>query len=63
MRDRIAQVLGIDPFSIEGTDKLTIPTLELLTNDLYADESLLMAAQSAMAQQNASDRHDGSDPS
>lgn len=56
-------MLGIDPFSIEGTDKLTIPTLELLTNDLYADESLLMAAQSAMAQQNASDRHDGSDPS
>lgn len=54
MRDRFTQVLGVDPFSVEGAERLTVPTLELLTNGLYADHSLLEAARNALQQKDSS---------
>ncbi len=52
MRDRFAQVLGTDPLSVEGATRLTVPTLEILTDGLYRDTELLDAARSALAAQN-----------
>ncbi len=50
LRERSSQVLGGDPLSTAGANRLTIPTLELLTDGLYADRSLLTAARAAMTQ-------------
>lgn len=49
VRDRLAAALGADPFSAEGATRLTLPTLELLTEGLYRDSTLLEAARSALA--------------
>jgi AcrR family transcriptional regulator len=51
LRDRMTEALGVDPFSVEGASKLTIPTLELLTEGLYASAELLEAAREALASQ------------
>ena len=51
VRDRFAQVLGADPFSAEGATRLTLPTLELFTDGLYADTGLLASARSALAEE------------
>lgn len=52
--DRFAQSLGADPASPEGAARLTLPTLELLTNGLYADEELLSVARRAVLEQHDS---------
>ncbi len=51
MRDRFTQVLGADPLSVEGATRLTLPTLEILTDGLYCDTELLDAARNALAAQ------------
>src|SRR5690625_2629765 len=47
LRARYARALGADPFSPEGAARLTVPTLEILTEGLYAEASYLRAARSA----------------
>lgn len=54
LRDRFTQILGVDPLSTEGAKKLTVPTLELLTDGLYANRSLLSAARNVVAGQDDS---------
>ena len=49
LRARFAQLLEADPFSPEGVRRLTLPTLELYTNGLYADTSLLDTVRGALA--------------
>lgn len=61
VRDRFAQVLGADPFSAEGAARLTLPTLELFTEGLYANTGLLAAARSALAEQGNTAPGDGKD--
>lgn len=61
VRDRFAQVLGADPFSAEGAARLTLPTLEIFTEGLYADTGLLEAARSALAGQSDAESNDGRD--
>ncbi|AKK09675.1 TetR/AcrR family transcriptional regulator [Corynebacterium testudinoris] len=51
VRDRFAQALGADPFSAEGAARLTLPTLEIFTEGLYANSELLTAARNALAGQ------------
>lgn len=63
VRDRLAGVLGVDPFSVEGAARLTLPTLEIFTNGIYADTGLLDAARSALAQQGEAVTNDGEDES
>ncbi|MGO2422274.1 MAG: TetR/AcrR family transcriptional regulator [Microbacterium sp.] len=59
MRDRFAQVLGSDLFSAEGAARLTVPTLEILTEGLYADTGLLETARNALAGQSNTDSDEG----
>ena len=61
VRDRFAQVLGADPFSAEGAARLTLPTLEIFTDGLYADTELLAAARSALARQHDAASDEGKD--
>lgn len=61
VRARFAQVLGADPFSAEGAARLTLPTLEILTEGLYADTGLLDAARSALAGQSNAESDGGED--
>lgn len=61
VRDRFAQLLGADPFSAEGAARLTLPTLEIFTEGLYADTGLLEAARSALAGQSDAESNDGRD--
>ncbi|WP_449276650.1 hypothetical protein [Leucobacter sp. GX24907] len=63
VRDRLAGVLGADPFSVEGAARLTLPTLEIFTNGIYADTGLLDAARIALAQQGEAVTNDGRDES
>lgn len=50
VRERFARSLGVDPLSPAGAARLTIPTLEILTHGLYADPTLLRAAEDALSQ-------------
>lgn len=63
VRDRFTKVLGADPFSTEGAARLTLPTLEIFTDGIYADTGLLEAARSALAQQGEAVPNDGKDES
>lgn len=43
----IGRALGVDGLSAEALSRMTIPTLELYTHGLYADDTLLNAAHAA----------------
>jgi AcrR family transcriptional regulator len=46
LRHQLSQLLGADYLSPELLQRLVVPTLELYTNGLYADSSMLEAARS-----------------
>lgn len=52
LRDRFAQSLGADPASPEGASRLTVPTLEILTEGLYATPELLNMARTGGSNDN-----------
>ena len=53
MRSQVARVLGADQLSPAGLQRITLPTLELLTHGIYADPTLLDGARQAIADEQA----------
>lgn len=49
LRSQITRVLGADQYSTAGLQRMSLPTLELLTHGIYADSSLLDSAAQAMS--------------
>lgn len=59
MRTQIARFLGTDQLSPEGLLRTTVPTLELLTNGIYANSAFLDGARQAIAAEQSDEQSDG----
>ena len=47
----IGRALGTDGLDAEALKRMTVPTLELLTHGLYADDTYLRAAKAALGEE------------